>query len=132
MAENYRLTYGVDIVFCIDATESMDPILDSVKANALNFYRDFYHMMEQKHKKVDRLRVRIVAFRDYRADGRQAMLVTDFFELPNQSAQLDGCIKRIEPKGGGDAPEDGLEALAFAMKSNWNTESRKRRHIIVL
>ena len=76
------LSYSVDVVFCIDATESMDPFLDVVKENALNFYQDFMDVMEQKKKKVQQLRVRVVAFRDYMADGREAMLVTDFF-LPH-------------------------------------------------
>ena len=132
MGSNYRLTFNVDIVFCIDATESMDPILDSVKENALHFHQDFYQVMEQKRKKVTQLRVRIIAFRDYLADGRQAMLVTNFFRLPEQSAELETCIKSIEAKGGGDDPEDGLEALAYAIKSDWSTDSRKKRHVIVL
>ena len=38
MANNYRMDYGVDLVFCIDATMSMQPLLDTVKNNALNFY----------------------------------------------------------------------------------------------
>ena len=32
------LSYAVDIVFGIDVTGSMTPILDAVKANALGFY----------------------------------------------------------------------------------------------
>jgi hypothetical protein len=40
MASNYRLTYNVDMAFCIDCTGSMDNILDIVKKNALNFYQD--------------------------------------------------------------------------------------------
>ncbi len=35
--------------------------------------------------------------------------------------------------GGGDAPEDGYEALAYAIRLKWNTaENVKKRHIIVL
>ena len=34
--------------------------------------------------------------------------------------------------GGGDEPEDGLEALAFAMRSKWNTEGTRRRQVIVV
>ena len=126
------LSYGVDVVFCIDATESMDPFLDVVKENALNFYRDFMDVMKEKKKKVQQLRVRVVAFRDYMADGREAMLVTDFFELPAQSRELELCIRSIEAKGGGDDPEDGLEALAYAIKSDWNTEADRKRHVIAL
>ena len=126
------LSYSVDVVFCIDATESMDPFLDVVKENALNFYQDFMDVMKQKKKKVTQLRVRVVAFRDYMADGREAMLVTDFFELPEQSEELELCIRSIEAKGGGDAPEDGLEALAYAIKSDWNMDSDRKRHVIAL
>ena len=108
MGSNYRLTFHVDIVFCIDATESMDPVLDSVKNNALHFYQDFQQVMEMKRKKVDQLRVRIVVFRDYIADGPRAMLVTNFFNLPEQSEELETSLRSIEAMGGGDDPEDRL------------------------
>lgn len=132
MASNYKVTYGVDLVFCIDATMSMDPILDTVKNNALNLYQDFQRVMASKHKRVQTLRVRIIAFRDYAYDQDQAMLVTDFFNLPDQAKDFEACVKSIEADGGGDDPEDGLEALAYAMKSNWDTTAQKRRHVIVV
>jgi len=132
MAGNYKMTYGVDLVFCIDATMSMDPVLDVVKNNALNFYQDFERVMAAKHKNVSELRVRIVAFRDYIADKDQAMMITDFFSLPAQAADFHACVRSIEADGGGDDPEDGLEALAYAMKSPWNNNSMKRRHVIVV
>ena len=40
MGSNYQLKYNVDIAMCIDATGSMQSLLDKVKANALNFYSD--------------------------------------------------------------------------------------------
>lgn len=55
--EGYKLTYHVDIVFCIDATGSMRHVLDLVKQNALNLYRDIVAEMEKKHKVIDQLRV---------------------------------------------------------------------------
>lgn len=134
MGSNYKnkLTYEVDLVFCIDATMSMDPILDKVKQNALNFYQDFQNKMEEKQKKVSRLRIRVVAFRDYLFDKEKAMLVTNFFSLPEMSENFEACIRSVIPDGGGDDPEDGLEALAYAMKSNWCAGSAKRRHVIVV
>ncbi len=133
MGSNQRsISYGVDVVFCIDATESMYPFLGVVKENALHFYQDFMRVMEQKKKKVEKLRVRVVAFRDYLADGREAMLVTNFFDLPAQSKELEMCIRSIEAKGGGDDPEDGLEALAYAIKSDWNNSPGRKRHVIAL
>lgn len=124
--------YHVDIVFCIDATGSMRHILDMVKTNALNFYRDTTECMKKKDKMVEKLRVRVIAFRDYKADGPEAMLATDFFELPQDAREFESLINTVQPKGGGDIPEDGLEALAFAMKSKWTEEGQLRRHVIVV
>lgn len=132
MPGSYKVTYNVDIVFCIDATESMKNVIDIVKENAIHFYSDVTKVMEEKGKTINRLRLRIVVFRDYLADGEDAMLVTDFFELPYESEGFDACIRSIRVFGGGDDPEDGLEALAFAMDSDWNQEGVKRRHVIAV
>ena len=134
MGSNYKnkMSYEVDLVFCIDATMSMDPILDKVKKNALNFYQDFQNEMDAKGKKVSQLRIRVVAFRDYYYDREKAMMVTNFFQLPEQADEFEKCIKSIVPSGGGDDPEDGLEALAYAMKSAWSNDAAKRRHVIVV
>ena len=133
------MDYTVDMVFCIDATRSMEDttgshlkIINMVKQNALNFYSDFDRIMGEKKKKVRQLRVRIVAFRDYIADGQDAMMVTDFFLLPQQEKDFEACINSIHADGGGDVPEDGLEALAYAIKSKWTTEGTKKRQVIVV
>ena len=34
--------------------------------------------------------------------------------------------------GGGDIPEDGLEAIAYAIKSDWTTEGTDQRRVIVV
>ncbi|MBE6625937.1 MAG: VWA domain-containing protein [Ruminococcaceae bacterium] len=132
MGSNYKISYNVDMVFCIDATGSMDGIINMVKKNALNLYNDVMENMAKKSKMIDTLRVRIVAYRDYLADGDDAMLVTDFFELPGQASDFENCVKSIEAFGGGDDPEDGLEALAYAIKSKWNPEGMKKRQVIVV
>ena len=132
MASNYKLTYNVDMVFCIDCTGSMDNIIDIVKNNALNFYQDVTTTMEKKNKHITQLRVRVVAFRDYLADGKDAMLVTNFFRLPEEAADFEKCVRSLQADGDGDDPEDGLEALAYAIKSKWDTEGMKKRQVIVV
>lgn len=131
--------YTVDMVFCIDATGSMESfdggqkrIINMVKENALNFYADLMRKMDEKHKRISQLRVRVIAFRDYLADGAEAMLVTDFFRLPEQTAAFESCINSISAMGGGDIPEDGLEALAYAMKSKWSDVGTDQRRVIVV
>lgn len=136
MGYNEELRYDVDIVMCIDATASMGPFLDLVKSQALNLYSDLKKKMEtelQTPKYIDELRVRVIAFRDYLADGDSAMLTSAFYALPAQAAEFETLVRGIQPKGGGDLPEDGLEALAYAIKSKWNVNpNHKRRQIIIV
>ncbi|MDO4523253.1 MAG: vWA domain-containing protein [Eubacteriales bacterium] len=132
MQGNYQMTYNVDMVFCIDATGSMGPVISLVKKNALNFYNDVQTVMDKKGKVIDSLRIRVIAFRDYIADKEDAMLLTDFFELPRQAEDFARCINSIRAYGGGDDPEDGLEALGYAIKSKWNMEAKKKRQIVVV
>ena len=63
-ANDYQMNYNVDMVFCIDTTGSMYPVLNMVKQNALNFYNDVTKVMTEKGKKIHQLRVRVVAYRD--------------------------------------------------------------------
>lgn len=132
MASNYKISYNVDMVFCIDCTGSMDNIIEIVKNNALNFYQDVTNAMEKKHKYISQLRVRVVAFRDYAADKDKAMMVTDFFKLPQEEMEFERCVHSLKAEGGGDDPEDGLEALAYAIKSKWDTQGMKKRQVIVV
>lgn len=134
MGSNYKVSYNVDLVFCIDATASMVGLLDMVKKHALSFHKDLSDSMAKKKKNINQLRIRIVAFRDYKYDGPDAMLTTGFFTLPQDQDLFERCIRGIEAVGGGDDPEDGLEALAYAIRSHWCEGGLgiKRRQVIVV
>ena len=126
------LSYAVDIVFCVDVTGSMTPILDQVKANALRFYSDVQSNLTAKGKTIDELRVRVVAFRDIVADGEAALQESPFFELPGEEAGFSNFVNGLVAEGGGDAPESGLEAVALAMTSPWTTRGDRRRQVVVV
>ncbi|MBQ7437157.1 MAG: VWA domain-containing protein [Oscillospiraceae bacterium] len=132
MSSNYSLKYNVDIVMCIDVTGSMKGILNTVKQNALNFQEDLKALMVKKGKKIDKLRIKVIAFRDYLADGDNAMATTRFYNMPEDKEKFKDVIWSLKPDGGGDDPEDGLEALAYAIKSDWTKDGDKRRHVIVV
>ena len=126
------LSYAVDIVFCIDVTGSMTPIIDAVKANALRFYDDVQTNLTAKGKNVDELRVRVVAFRDFAADGEAALQESPFFRLPAEQSAFSDFVNGLLAEGGGDAPESGLEAVALAVNSQWTTRGDRRRQVIVV
>ncbi len=126
------LTYSVDVAICIDATGSMHAIIDSAKEGALRFYDDLKAAMSAKHKVIDRLRVRIVAFRDYFFDGQSSMNASRFFDLPEEKEAFEAFLKGVRADGGGDEPESGLEALTVAIRSDWNREGDRKRQVIVV
>jgi hypothetical protein len=124
--------YPVDIALCIDATGSMTPIIDQVKRRATDFHGDLTNEMAAKGKPIDRLRLRVVVFRDVYVDGQEALNASDFFDLPEDAERFSRYVGGIQAKGGGDEPESGLEALATAMHSPWATSGTRRRQVIVV
>jgi von Willebrand factor type A domain len=126
------LKYTVDIVLCIDVTGSMAPIIDKVKNNALRFYEDLLSTMAQKSKSIDTLRLKVIAFRDYYYDEDESMHESSFFTLPQEKDAFHHFVNQLKAEGGGEEPESGLEALALAIRSKWNTSGDKKRQIIVV
>ncbi|GJD19204.1 hypothetical protein RIVM261_041600 [Rivularia sp. IAM M-261] len=127
--------YAVDLVMCIDATGSMGPIIDEVKSSALNFYEKLESIMAKKEKMIDQLRAKVIVFRDYWADSPSlAMQSSEFFDLRTQSTDFANFVDGITADGGGDEPENGLEALALALKSNWEKSQNfaKQRYAVVV
>jgi hypothetical protein len=129
---NQQLKYTVDIVLCIDTTGSMGPVISDVKENALKFYRDLSDNMLAKGKAINELQIKVISFRDYYVDGTRSMTQSDFFKLPAQSSNFSDFVNGIFADGGGDEPENGLEAVALAIKSEWNKNGDKKRQIIVV
>lgn len=129
---NQGLKYSVDLVLCIDSTGSMSPIIDKVKAAALRFHADLNSVMHEKNKAIDALRVRVISFRDYWADGDKAMLQSQFLTLPDEADKFARFVKDIAADGGGDEPENGLEAVALAIRSDWSKTGDRRRQLVVV
>lgn len=126
------IEYNVDVVMCIDVTGSMHGILETVKTNALKFSGDLQKSLEEKDKHIDELRVKVIAYRDFGFDAEYALEETDFLVLPEQESEFNSFVHSLEPGGGGDEPENGLEALSLAMQSDWTKKGDKRRQIIVV
>ncbi|MEU8365026.1 vWA domain-containing protein [Nonomuraea sp. NPDC048882] len=127
-----NLRYAVDIVLCIDVTESMAPVLDTVKKSALTFHERLSQVMGGKGKEISRLRLKVIAFRDFGDFAEDAIEETGFLVFPEQADEFDGFVRRLRATGGGDEPESGLEALALAIDSPWERGLDRRRHVIVM
>ena len=129
-------TYTVDVVLCIDGTASMAGIIDKVKAQAKAFPELYMEAMVKARKNPGVFRIKVIVFRDYAQDGKNAMVESpDFFNLndPEEQMAFEKFVSDIEPQGGGDAEENALEAIVLALRSKWTTTGGKnRRHAILL
>ena len=104
--------------------------MDVVKKIAVNLCNDIRKSLEINGQPVNTLRVKVILFENYRTD-REPMIFSPFLTLPDKQELFDDFVKSIETTGGGNVLNSGLEALAYAMKSDWCGGYRKR-HIIAL
>ncbi len=132
MADNiFGTKRNIDVVFCIDGTGSMAPCIESVKSNARRFHLEFVSAMTDLGSEIDSMRVKVIVFRDYHDDGEQAMVESPFFELPTDTADFEKFLADVSANGGGDGPENGLEAMYYAMKSDFTTGAKDRQVIVL-
>lgn len=122
---------NVDIVFCIDGTGSMSACIENVKQNAKRFYSDLIAELIASGSQIDMLRVKTIVFRDYKSDGDASMQQSAFFELPGDTASFERHLTDIVATGGCGEDANGLEALYYAMNSDF-TSGLKDRQVIVL
>ena len=121
----------IDIVFCIDGTGSMSDCIDTVKKHARNFYSMLVEKMTRLGSDIDETRVKAIVFRDYGFDGENSMQISDFFLLDQDAVDYDKFLSNIRAQGGGDGPENGFEALFYAMQSKFECGDDDRQIIVL-
>lgn len=132
MASNiFGTKRNIDMVFCIDGTGSMIPCIDSVKENARKLHLEFASAMTDLGSEIDSMRIKIIVFRDYKDGPDMAIQESPFYELPSDQAEFESFLSGISACGGDDAPENGLEALYYAMKSDFTTGAKDRQVIVL-
>lgn len=120
---------AVDIVMCIDNTGSMDDLISMVKSNALNFYTDLRNYCEKRRRNIRNVRLKVVPFGDL-TEG--PIIQSKMFVIPEEETEYQNFVNDITAEGGGDSDENGLEALAMAINTEWVRSDYRLRHIILL
>lgn len=137
----------LDLVFCIDATGSMQNTINAVKNTALTFESSLNtELQNRKIDKFDSMRVKVVFYRDYGGNAvpqreqvwdsklkkyvwvepdmrdvgdKPVMKMGGFWPLPAQSTSFSTFVSAEKASGGGDLPESGLECVNEGMNSAW-------------
>jgi hypothetical protein len=97
----------VDIVFVMDVTESMQPYIDAVKQNVIAFAQDL-----QSNSRDYRLG--LVTFEDYVISKYPDCNCAYRNTMTSDVKQFTDWVGSLHAGGGGDIPEDQLDALAYA------------------
>ena len=109
---------NVDIVFCIDGTGSMVPFFEKFRKNIDEFVNALVIAYVEARTTIKQFRYKFIIFRDYEYD-EDAMQISRFYNLDNDKRAIKDFLDTIYPSGGGDGPENGLEALYYAFNSDF-------------
>lgn len=128
------MAYDLDIVLCIAGTSDMSPYMETIKNTVAKLPDDILLNAQVRASEVSNLRIKIMVFRNYLSDGEDAIQMTDFLSYPAEKEDFGSLLGEINARGGCDGATDGLEALAYAMQSDWQVPRQgvKRRQIIVV
>jgi hypothetical protein len=99
----------VDIVFVMDITESMQPYIDAVKQNMITFANDLASNNRD-------YRLGLVTFEDYVVSEYPDCNCQYRNTMTSNVNKFIGWVGTLHAGGGGDIPEDQLDALAYAAK----------------
>ena len=121
---------NIDIVFCIDGTGSMFYCIDNVKTHTMNLYQELKTEIENLNSEITSLRVKYIIFRDYASDNDH-MEESRFFEMPSDAKEALNFLNNVTAHGGCDEDANGLEALYYAMKSDFNNGDNDRQIIVL-
>ena len=124
-------SYHTDFVLCVDATGSMASTLRGVTDLLKTFPEEILSAYEEVDRTIEKLRIKVIVFRDFAINGAEALVETKFFEMPEERDEYVAFLDGIEAKG--ESPLQGanaLEAIARAIQSDWTTEGRFKRHAI--
>ena len=106
----------VDIVFVMDVTESMQPYIDAVKQNIISFAQDLAANNRD-------YRLGLVTFEDYVISKYPDCNCPYRSAMTSDVHQFIDWVSGLHAGGGGDIPEDQLDALAYAASFPFRPEA---------
>jgi len=116
----------VDVVFLIDTTGSMGPVIASIADNISTFVQNI------DSNTVKDYRIKVASFGDLDVDRPEISMILNrnWTNNPQEVVnQLQECINIVQEGGGGDEPESSLDALYNVIAQGifdapWNERTR--------
>ena len=106
---------SLDLVVCLDTTQSMAPYIDDIKKN-------LGPILRERVSRFARFRIGIVLFKDYWPDE----YITRKFPFTSDISAFERTVRGITVYGGADIPEAEFEALhSAATEFDWSADRRQ-------
>ena len=122
---------GLDVVFVLDATESMREEIGQAKDRIRDVHAVVTGLLGAAEAPARNVRFGVVAFKDYGDDYGLKAIRT--LPLSDDPGALEAFLGRVVVNGGGDLPEPIHRALGAATDaSEMGWQLKKRHHIVVL
>jgi hypothetical protein len=123
-----KMDTAADIVFCIDATGSMGPCIESIK-NGI----DKFALSLQTKAEVNYI-LRLIAYRDLHDPSAKDDPPWVFTTFTPSTEEFRRHLSSIKAEGGGDyrGAESTLDALYYAIHSEWRPPEIKAHKTIIL
>ena len=129
-----RLENYIDIVFCIDTSGSMQPVITDVKNLVARYPRTLVERLAERDVELDQIRARIIIFGNLQGNTGE-LRASRFFKVGPSEVEEEYTRLLTEitvPRLRRSGEHSGLEALGVALGSDWTHEGDKRRHIVFL
>ncbi len=113
-----RIRGELDLVFLVDATESMDPYIDEVKRRLLELVDAL-----RAAPLCRSLRLGLVSYRDHPPQERS--YVSHVIGLTRDVEQIRQAASQLEASGGGDGPEAVTDGLYDVVRLGWRPDAAR-------
>ena len=117
-----RLETKADIVFCIDATMSMDPCFNGVRQGLTELVDGLKSAAEVDY------RLRLLAYRDLHDCPDQLWNIFDFTSSVDEFKRQ---LSSVTPFGGDSIEESTLDALYMAIHSDWRIHKTHKTIVLL-
>eukprot|EP01041_Mallomonas_annulata_P007994 gene7994-16358_t len=120
VVQMYRMAERVNVLFLLDATNSMKRHLNSVKLQI----REIAHNLKLSHSDIS-MHISVVAYRDYECSSRFEIL-----PFTSNITEFEEFLDEVKPITSKDSAEDVLGGLNLALQQNWNINNAGTKVLI--
>lgn len=119
----------VELVFCVDTTESSVGIIEVVKKEIIRAIKTVLDEIYGLEPSL--VNARLISFKSYEDCGENAIKSTSFFSNPLNNADFLKALDSLEISGGARGFSNGFEAFYEALYSDWDSSCVKDYQFII-